>query len=197
MAADLGTVFSQIGCPRILVIGDVILDRYIWGNADRVSPEAPVLVLRADEEEVRLGGAASVAMLLSALGAQPILSGVIGDDSDGRIARALMVEAKIDHSGVLCDSDRMTTAKDRFIGRAANRHPSQILRVDRELCEPIPKAIEDRLIEALIERLGEVQVVLVSDYAKGVCTPHVLEALIEAAAVRGIPVFVDPARIAD
>ena len=80
MAADLGTVFSQIGCPRILVIGDVILDRYIWGNADRVSPEAPVLVLRADEEEVRLGGAASVAMLLSALGAQPILSGVIGDD---------------------------------------------------------------------------------------------------------------------
>jgi D-beta-D-heptose 7-phosphate kinase / D-beta-D-heptose 1-phosphate adenosyltransferase len=197
MESNLATIVEQLGNPKILVLGDLILDRYIWGNADRVSPEAPVLVLCADDEEVRLGGAASVAMLLHTLKAQVILTGVIGDDSASRMMRAILTEADLDHDSVLSEPGRVTTTKDRFIGRAANRHPNQILRVDREMRDPIQPALQTKLIETILNRLDGVEVLLVSDYAKGVCTPSVLKAVIAACRDRGIAVFVDPARITD
>src|ERR1700720_728107 len=128
----LTDVLDRIGSPRILVIGDVMLDRYTWGDAERVSPEAPVLVLRADRQELRPGGAASVAALLHALDAQVSLAGVIGDDADGQALCRLLAESAIDCRGLVTDSRRPTTSKERFVGRAANRHPHQILRVDRE-----------------------------------------------------------------
>ena len=197
MNTDLGARLMELPSPTILVLGDLILDRYIWGHAERVSPEAPVLVLHADQEEVRLGGAASVANLLHTLQANVILAGVTGDDTSARVLRALLAEVKIEASVVLCEPGRVTTSKDRLIGRAANRHPNQILRVDREVRHSIHRDIEEKLFTAICTRLDEVQVVLVSDYAKGTCTPHLLQAIVAAASDRGIPVFVDPARITD
>jgi len=189
--------FASLGKPRILVVGDVILDRYTWGDAERVSPEAPVLVLRAEDEEVRLGGAASVACLLRYLEVRVTLEGVVGDDPSGRTIRRLLEEIDLDTDLVLTDTDRCTTTKERFVGRAAGRHPHQILRVDHESTDPVGEEIEHALITAFSEQLDGHQAVLISDYAKGVCTPRLLRRVIKKARERGIPVLVDPARIAD
>jgi D-beta-D-heptose 7-phosphate kinase/D-beta-D-heptose 1-phosphate adenosyltransferase len=182
---------------RVLVLGDVMLDRYTWGDAERVSPEAPVLVLRAEQEEVRLGGAASVAALLRHLNARVTLAGVIGDDAGGRTVRKLLDEAGIDDTPVLVDSDRCTTTKERFVGRVDGRNPHQMLRVDHEVSHPIEGPIQDRLRKGVGERLQGFQAILVSDYAKGACTPFLLRTVIREAHACGIPVLVDPARVAD
>jgi len=188
---------SRMGRPRILVLGDLILDRYTWGDAERVSPEAPVLVLRADAQEVRPGGAASVALLARGLDAQVSIAGVLGDDAAGEVVNELLDEAGIKRELVLDDPNRPTTVKQRFIGRAASRHPHQILRVDREQREPLDPELEKRLSESIVACLDRHQAVLVSDYNKGVCTPGLLATLIEAATAAGVPIIVDPARVAD
>jgi D-beta-D-heptose 7-phosphate kinase / D-beta-D-heptose 1-phosphate adenosyltransferase len=192
---DLAALVDRLGCPRLLVVGDVILDRYTHGDAERVSPEAPVPVLRADECEVRPGGAASVAAMLRALGAEVRLAGIVGDDPEGRILARLLHEAGVEAAAVLCDPDRPTTAKDRFLGRAAGRHPQQILRVDRESRTPLPPELESRLAEVLPSQAEGCQAVLVSDYGKGVCTPGLLAAVL--AASRDLPVLIDPTRTSD
>jgi D-beta-D-heptose 7-phosphate kinase/D-beta-D-heptose 1-phosphate adenosyltransferase len=244
-------MFDANSQPRILVLGDLILDRYTFGNAERVSPEAPVVVLRVDAQEVRLGGAASVAMLLRGLGADVALAGVIGDDSNGRTLMSLLCDDRIDHSFVITDPQRPTTCKERVIGRAADRHAHQIVRIDHESREPIGGELEAELIDRVTDvawdgaanvpviqtalegrttgvgdaaSVGEhispaplqcqfptgqsqrtalegnrtdFDAVLISDYAKGVCTPALLRRIIDAARARNIPVVIDPARIAD
>lgn len=187
---------ERLGAPHVLVLGDIMLDRYVWGNAERISPEAPVLVLRSDFDEVRPGGAASVAHLLAALDAKVSVSGVIGQDSDGRTLRRLFDESEIDHSLVLDDAWRVTTCKERIVGRATN-HPHQIVRVDREDDRPISRALESKLVVAIIERLHEFDVVLISDYRKGLCSRGLLRSIITAAARTGIPTLIDPARGVD
>jgi D-beta-D-heptose 7-phosphate kinase/D-beta-D-heptose 1-phosphate adenosyltransferase len=189
--------FDQLGHPTVVVLGDPILDRYIWGNVDRVSPEAPVLVLHADAEEVRLGGAASVAMLLGALEVPVKLVGVVGNDGAGRAIQTICQAERIDSSGILVAEARPTTIKDRLIGRAASRHPQQMLRVDRESTASISARLEQQLLAVIVEQLDECDCLLVSDYAKGVCTPGLLAAAINEARRRLIPVFVDPGRIKD
>src|SRR3954453_22364165 len=109
MSADLIELVQNLGQPRVLVVGDVMLDRYIWGDAERISQEAPVILLHADKREERLGGASSVATLLRALGAKVALAGVIGADSDGVRVRQLLTDLGIDHEGVIRDSGRPTT----------------------------------------------------------------------------------------
>jgi len=195
--AHLLSALERIGSPHLLVLGDIILDRYTWGDAERVSPEAPVLVLRADQEEVRLGGAASVAGLLGALECQVTLAGVVGEDSPGRVLRKILEDYQIDQSLVLADSGRPTTTKERFLGRAANRHPQQILRVDRELRIPLTTQLQEILVASVLERISEFQAVLISDYAKGTCTPNLLAAVIAAANQQDVPVLIDPGRIPD
>jgi len=182
---------------RILVVGDVILDRYIWGDAARISPEAPVPVLRADAEEVRLGGAASVSLLAHSLGADVSLAGVIGDDADGRVLRSIVAESGLQDGFLVVDGDRRTTTKERIIGRAAGRHPHQIVRIDREDPVPIPRAAESRMLDAIKEHLDAFDAVLISDYDKGVCTAALLRQLIDTTRERRVPIVVDPARIAD
>lgn len=166
--------FSQIGKPRILVVGDLILDRYTWGNADRVSPEAPVVVLRADAEECRLGGAASVCALLSAIGTDVIVVGVTSDDGNGRLLAKALAESHIDGGLIVQDANRPTTCKERFIGRAAGRHPHQVLRVDHETSRPICEQIEEELIDSVVSAIPTCDAVLVSDYDKGVCSARLL-----------------------
>ena len=180
---------------KILVVGDVILDRYTWGSADRVSPEAPVLVLHSDQHEVRPGGAASVAMLLAHLGAQVSLAGVVGRDAEASTLRGLLREIGVHVELLLPDPQRPTTVKERFLGRVANRHPHQVLRVDREVVNPLSRDFEEGLAEAIVRTLDGCQVILISDYAKGVCTPGLLRAVFTAAQNNKLPVIVDPARI--
>lgn len=163
------SVWDSIGTPRILVVGDIILDQYTWGSAERVSPEAPVLILNVDHHEVRLGGAASVACLLCGLDAQVTLAGVVGDDNSGRLLLRLLDDSNIDRSLILCDESRPTTTKTRYIGRAEGKQPHHVLRVDEEMCEILSAHPKQSLTEAICDRLQEFDVILISDYAKGVC----------------------------
>ena len=131
MSADLVELLQNLGQPRVLVVGDVMLDRYIWGDAERISQEAPVLLLRADKREERLGGASSVSTMLRALGAKVSLAGVVGHDADGAHIRHLLSDLGVDHAGVITDAMRPTTVKERYLGRAQHKHPQQARRTRR------------------------------------------------------------------
>jgi D-beta-D-heptose 7-phosphate kinase/D-beta-D-heptose 1-phosphate adenosyltransferase len=197
MSYRLIDLVQGLGSPRVLVLGDLILDRYIWGDAERISQEAPVILLREERQEVRLGGAANVAHMLRGLDAQVTMAGIVGGDDDGRQVRAALVEMGVDVTPLLDDPDRPTTVKERFIGRAQHRHPHQMLRVDREVRRPIDAGLEQRLLSAVLPQLAQHHAVLVSDYAKGVCTPTVVQQVIQACRQLNIPVIVDPAASGD
>ncbi|MBA4062192.1 MAG: D-glycero-beta-D-manno-heptose 1-phosphate adenylyltransferase [Isosphaera sp.] len=197
MAADLIDLVPRLGRPRALVVGDVMLDRYVWGNADRISQEAPVVLLRADAREERLGGASSVATMLQALGARTSLVGVVGRDADGLRARQLLTDLGIDAAGVAADPARPTTVKERYIGRAQDRHPQQMIRVDYESRDPVSGEAEREVAAAAAALVRDADVVLVSDYDKGVCTPAVLAKVVAAAKARGVRVIADPTRGGD
>jgi D-beta-D-heptose 7-phosphate kinase/D-beta-D-heptose 1-phosphate adenosyltransferase len=197
MSHDLINLVNRLGNPTILVVGDVILDRYIFGAAERISQEAPVPILRADKREDRLGGAASVASMLAVLGVDVLLAGVTGADHEVASVQRLMRHFGIREDLLLADPDRPTTLKERFIGKASDRHPQQILRVDYEVRNPLAESLENRLIDALDARLAECAIVLVSDYDKGVCTQRVLRHVIDRARALGKRVLVDPIRGSD
>jgi D-beta-D-heptose 7-phosphate kinase/D-beta-D-heptose 1-phosphate adenosyltransferase len=197
MSADLVELVQRLGRPRVLVLGDVMLDRYVWGNAERISQEAPVVLLRADRREERLGGASSVATMLQALGAETSLVGVIGHDADGLRVRQILGDFGIDAEGVVTAPDRPTTVKERYIGRAQARHPQQMIRVDYEDREPVGDAVVGRLANVLAAKLAAADIVLVSDYDKGVCTPWLLETAVASARKHGVRVIADPIRGGD
>ena len=201
MSYELVEILRGAGHPRLLVVGDLVLDRYTWADAERISQEAPVMLLREDRRECRLGGAANVANMLRGLEAEVVMAGVVGDDEDGREMRHQLSRSGVSSDLVVTDESRPTTVKTRVIGRAQHRHPHQVLRVDRESREPLHGPIAEELIEALERMISgderPVDAVLVSDYAKGVCTPGLLAAVISAGREAGIPVIVDPAATAD
>jgi D-beta-D-heptose 7-phosphate kinase / D-beta-D-heptose 1-phosphate adenosyltransferase len=194
MSAELVELVQRLGRPRVLVVGDVMLDRYVWGDAERISQEAPVILLRADKREERLGGASSVATMLSALQADVSLVGLVGSDADARQVRTILDRLNVDHAGVRTDDGRPTTVKERYIGRAQHKHPQQMLRVDFESRETANGPVEADLISAVQAEVGRADIILVSDYDKGVCTPGVLAATVAAANKRGIRVIADPIR---
>ena len=197
MAFDLIRRVESLGRPRLLVVGDLILDRYIWGDAERISQEAPVPLLRADTREHRLGGASSVATMLATLGAQVRLVGGVGRDPEAGHVRQLLDDLRINHADVVALDDRPTTLKERYIGRAQDRHPQQMIRVDYETRDPLPLAVEAELIRRLPEAVAGSDLVLISDYDKGVCTPRLLRALITTCREQGVPVVADPIRGSD
>lgn len=197
MSYHLVDCLERLGTPRVLVLGDLLLDRYVWGDAERVSQEAPVILLRETRQEARLGGAANVANMLRGLDAEATLACVTGDDRDGAEARDLIEAAGIDTAGLIVDATRPTTVKERFIGRAQHRHPHQMLRVDREVRHGLEAAVEELFLARLLELLPAHQAVLVSDYGKGVCTPRILSETIAAARKAGIPVVADPSSSGD
>lgn len=192
MSYQLIDLVQRLEDPRILVVGDMILDRYIWGDAERVSQEAPVILLRQDKQEIRLGGASNVANMLVGLEARATLAGVVGNDYDGVCVKQELERVGVSSEFVLTDPTRPTTVKERFIGRAQQRHPHQMLRVDREVRTPLEASLETQFLDLILPRITEFQAVLISDYAKGVCTPRVLQAVIAAGRAAGIPVLVDP-----
>lgn len=195
-ATQLSEVVRRLGSPRVLVVGDIILDRYVFGAAERISQEAPVPVFLVDREEDRLGGAASVASMLATLGASVSLCGVIGTDDAAPRVRRLLSDLHL-AGDVLDDPGRRTTLKVRYIGRAQDRHPQQMMRADHEERRALDARLEDRLIDAIERRLADTEIVLVSDYAKGVCSPALLNRVFAAARERGLRVIVDPIRGSD
>ncbi|MCE9547574.1 MAG: hypothetical protein K8T25_19060 [Planctomycetia bacterium] len=194
---ELLAALDALGHPRALVVGDLILDRYTWGNAERISQEAPVLLLRADRRESRLGGAANVCQMLRGLEAEVTVAGVVGSDDSGRELREMLSQTGVRCDMALVDMSRPTTVKERFIGRAANKHPHQILRVDSEVREPLSSELEAEFVRRLLSEIDRYDVVVISDYAKGVCTPKLLRQVIDAARAAGLPVVVDPVRTDD
>ncbi len=195
--SDLVELVQRLGRPRVLVVGDMMLDRYVWGNAERISQEAPVILLRADAREERLGGASSVATMLQALGAHTSVVGVTGRDADGLRVRQILTDLSINTQGVIADTSRPTTVKERYMGRAQARHPQQMIRVDYENREPVSAEVEQALAATILDQLRSVDLVLISDYDKGVCTPGLLTKVIASARERGIPVLADPTRGGD
>lgn len=195
MDPNLRDAIDRLGRPRVLVVGDVILDRYVFGSAERISQEAPVPILRADQREERLGGAASVASMLARLGADVTLAGVLGDDDQVPRVRRLLGSFGLRDDCLVADAERPTTLKERYIGRAQDRHPQQILRVDFEVRTPLSAELESRMCDRVNGVLGGCDIILVSDYGKGVCTPTVLRHLVANAG--GRRVVVDPIRGTD
>jgi D-beta-D-heptose 7-phosphate kinase/D-beta-D-heptose 1-phosphate adenosyltransferase len=183
---------------RIVVAGEVILDRYVWGDVGRVSPEAPIPVLHAKRREERPGNAGFVMANLRALGALPVALSVIGDDRNGRMLQQIFKDLGIDTRGLLVDGDRPTTVKERLLGsvQSANRATQQLLRVDEEDARPLTPPRERTFKTRIRGALKKADAVLVSDIDKGLLTPVVLTGLIETARRRSIPIIVDP-RLSD
>ena len=171
----------------VLVVGDVMLDKYIWGACSRISPEAPVPIVHARHHTACLGGAANVAVNLSSLGVKTSIAGFVGDDADGDLTRRTCRDCGVDSGGLVNLDDFPTTTKTRVL---ADNH--QMLRVDEEDPRPKADADADRLLAAVAAKLPEVKAVILSDYAKGVTTPYFCQALIQLCAKAGVPVYVDP-----
>jgi len=182
---------------RILVVGDYMIDRYLYGDAERISPEAPVPILRVVRQDDALGGAGSVAADIAALGATPHCLGIAGDDADADLLHALLVKAGAEASGLIRVKDRPTTRKTRLVGLAQHRHRQQLMRIDDENSDPLDNAVAGSLLARLDERIDGCQAVCIEDYHKGVVTPQVAQAVIAAAKKRKLPVLVDPANIDD
>lgn len=171
----------------VLVVGDLIADHYIWGQVERITPEAPVQVVRQADETWALGGAANVAHNVLTLGGKVKLVGVVGDDEEGRRLNEAIREAGIPVGGILRDKSRPTTRKTRVVSMA-----QQLLRLDRETARPVGRFMEDRLARSIERAAPSCGAIVLSDYAKGVLTPRVIRAALRAARRAKAPVFVDP-----
>jgi D-beta-D-heptose 7-phosphate kinase/D-beta-D-heptose 1-phosphate adenosyltransferase len=182
---ELIRALGTLDAPRVAVVGDFMLDRYLWGDATRVSPEAPVPVVHARREEDRAGGAGNVALNLAALGARPSCFGAIGDDRDGATLVRLLGEAGAEAAGLQVCQDRPTVQKIRVLARN-----QQMLRVDREEVRALDAAAEARLLAALCASAWDALVL--SDYGKGVLSPGLIAAALAEARRRGAPSVVDP-----
>ncbi|NLN78783.1 MAG: D-glycero-beta-D-manno-heptose-7-phosphate kinase [Armatimonadetes bacterium] len=177
---DFVSTLSQFAGKRVLVIGDLMLDEHIWGTVERISPEAPVMVVRANGDADCLpGGAANVAYNIRALGGEAAVVGVIGDDEGGEILRRVLAAGGVDVNGVVADADRPTSRKTRIW--ASHRH--QVVRVDRENNTAISGAVVRRMIDYIYSASKDVDAVLLSDYAKGVICSEVVAAATATASV--------------
>ena len=179
-------IIDKFAGRRLAVIGDSMVDRFLWGRVDRISPEAPVPVVRVEKETVKLGGAANVAANIRALGAEAVLFGICGPDEAGRQLRGLLTDRGIDDSGLVDCSDRPTTVKTRIIA-----HNQQVVRADREEDTPV-SADEVNQLAASLKKSGPFDGIIFSDYGKGVLTDEALKLFIAAGQKAGVPMVVDP-----
>ncbi len=183
-------LFSKFNNLRVLVIGDVMVDAYIIGKVNRISPEAPVPVVSFEQEEKRIGGAGNVALNLVALGAQPIVCSVIGDDLQGEALFKLFAEKGISSQGIIVSKDRKTTVKTRVIASK-----QQLLRIDSETTSPINEAQENALLLQIQNLINEgIDGIIFEDYNKGVLTQNLIQQVIAFAQAANIPTCVDPKR---
>lgn len=182
-------LFDKFNDLNVLIIGDVMIDRYLSGQVDRISPEAPVPIVLQESRDNRLGGAANVALNVSALGATPYLCSVIGKDENAEIFLDLLPENQLSINGIVQSEFRQTTVKTRVMAGS-----QQLLRVDREDVFDLKKKEKELLLEAVEQVIDEkdIHVIVFQDYNKGVLVPEVIEAVIKMAKTRNIPTAVDP-----
>lgn len=187
MKQRLLKILENFRNKKILVIGDIMLDKYIWGDVSRISPEAPVQVVHVQKETYAPGGASNVASNISALNGKVFMVGIVGNDESKNILLNELKKIGVNTDGILTDNDKPTTQKVRIVGKS-----QQLLRVDYEKKEHVHKDIEDSLINFLKKTIRDVDVVVVSDYAKGVITPEICDVLIQMSKEHNKAVIVDP-----
>lgn len=181
------SLFAAFAGLKVLVIGDVMIDSYLWGRVDRISPEAPVPILQVDKREARLGGAANVALNVQALGAVPYLCSVIGNDLDGNNFLSLLNQNNLPSEGIYQSQDRITTIKHRII--SGHHH---MLRVDQETDKPLVKNDKEALMVKITTLLETCDVIIFEDYDKGVIDEELISLVVKMANDKGIPTVVDP-----
>lgn len=182
-------IFKSFNSLNVLIIGDVMIDSYLWGKVNRISPEAPVPIVAVTKKERRLGGAANVALNVQAMGANPILCSVIGVDIEGQAFMDLLKTQKLSQKGILKSRDRVTTVKTRVMGNNA-----QLLRVDEEDEGDIAPSETQQLITLIsyIITHDKIDVVIFEDYNKGLITSRLVSKVVELCKSKGIPTCVDP-----
>lgn len=181
---DIFTAFNKL---KVLIVGDVMIDSYLWGKSNRISPEAPVPIVNVVKRESRLGGAANVALNIMALGAEPLLCSVIGNDADGGNFLRLLEDKNLSAEGIVQSPERVTTIKHRIIAGA-----QQLLRVDSEIEHNLTD-YEERFLEERFQRLiRQADVVIFEDYDKGVLSAGNIKRFIELAKEHNVPTVVDP-----
>src|SRR5437773_152389 len=187
--ADFDRQLARLAATTVLCIGDLMLDDFVYGEVSRISPEAPAPVLAVTRSELVIGGAGNVARNIAALGARCIFVAVVGEDDAGETLRKALAAEPLIETRLVADRSRPTTRKVRFVSEHFSTH---LLRADWERVAPVAAETEQALIDAALAALPRTSAVVLSDYAKGVLTPRVIRALIDAAKKRGTPVIVDP-----
>lgn len=186
---DLKNTFEAFASKKIIIVGDVMIDTYLNGTVNRISPEAPVPIVQFKSREHRLGGAANVALNIKALGATPFICSIVGKDEEGSLFERLINDSGLSSWGILNSDDRVTTVKTRVIG-----NNQQLLRVDNERTDPINSLMEFALIERIkeIAEKENIDAIIFEDYNKGVLTPDLIESIISFANENDIVTTVDP-----
>jgi len=182
-------IFNDFNRLKVLIIGDVMLDSYIWGSVDRISPEAPVPVINVKKRDFRLGGAGNVVVNVHALGATPLVISLVGDDDALKKVRTCLRSLSISEDGLVVSNTRPTTEKTRVIAR--HQH---VVRIDDETDREASGEEEKQVIERIASLLPKANVVIFQDYDKGTITPNVISSTVELAKKKGIPTVVDPKR---
>ena len=197
MYEKLLKIVTELGSPGVLVVGDFMLDIYVYGDALRISPEAPVPVLKVTKTEYRCGGAGSVAADVAALGAKAYCLGIIGKDKNSDILKSQLEEIGADISGFFEVADRPTISKQRLIGLAQHRHQQQLFRMDEESTEPLSKQQYEMILQAYEQKLPDIDVVCLQDYNKGLLETSLCRRMIQSAAKMKKKVLVDPSLTSD
>ncbi len=192
MYENLLKTLTNIGSPKVMVAGDFMLDIYLYGDALRISPEAPVPVLRVHRTEHSCGGAGSVVADLAELGAIPVCVGIIGDDQNGKILTKKLREIGADITGLITVPDRPTTSKQRLIGLAQHRHQQQLFRMDEESTEPLSKQQQEKILQCYNKNLPHVDIVCLQDHDKGLLSKSLCSEMIHSAAKANKKVIIDP-----
>ena len=194
MSENLVHILSNIGRPNIMLVGDFMLDKYVWGEVNRISQEAPIPVLNVASEEIRPGGAGSVASNLAHLGANIFCYGAIGTDNEGRLLLDNLNDLGVNTEGIVQDSDRPTTVKVRMMGhlQSAGKGIQQLLRIDYEKTEDIEEKKQEAIINKIEGKIQQVDIVLISDMNKGLLSRRILDAVIKSGKDHNVPVIVDP-----
>ena len=172
----------------VLVVGDVMIDQFVVGRVTRISPEAPVPIVRFEREENRIGGAANVAHNIVGLGARAEVVGIVGDDAEAQLLCEALLAQGVGATGLVTDTARPTTRKVRVV---TDRH-QQVARIDYERDDEARGDVESRVVDQVRSRAGRVQAIVISDYLKGVVTADVVAAAVQVGRERGVPVLVDP-----
>jgi len=197
MYEDLLKTVTNLGSPKVLVVGDFMLDVYIYGDALRISPEAPVPVLKVTKNEYRCGGAGSVAADIAALGGTPCCLGVIGDDLNSEILKQKLTEIGADITGLLKVSNRPTISKQRLIGLAQHIHRQQLIRMDQESTEKLSDEQYEEILQTYKDKLSSADIVCLQDYDKGLLSPALCQEMIQLAGQADKKVIVDPSLTSD